>query len=268
MTSSAYIAKETATLRKPCDLYRIWAGSTYWYYTSGDVPITFGGNIYQPATINRDTVQFNAALDISTVKIQFASVDAAITSYVAQNPIAIVWVEISRVFRDQSPLENSVIFIGQIKTVSFKGTTAEATCVGFEHFLHMNVPTWRFQTACNHKLFDAGCGLAAATFKLTTTVTVDATQTILTSAGFGLQSAGYYTNGWLQYGTEYRHIVAHSGTTISLKYRMSSLPTSGASVDVYPGCDGYISTCVTRFANINHFLGFPFIPMQNPALRT
>ncbi len=266
--SATYITKETATQRKPCELYRIWAGSTYWYYTNGDVAVVFNSNTYQPATISRGTMQFNAALDVSTLKIQFAAVDAALTSYVAQNPVAIVWMEISRVFRDQSPMENSVIFIGQIKTVSFKGTTAEVTCVGFEHFLKMNVPTWRFQTACNHKLFDAGCGLTAATYKLTTKVTVDTTQTILTSADFALQTAGYYTNGWLQYGGEYRHIVAHSGSTITLKYRMASLPTSGASVDTYPGCDGYITTCTSRFANIDHFLGFPFIPMQNPALRT
>jgi hypothetical protein len=39
------------------------------------------------------------------------------------------------------------------------------------------------------------------------------------------------------------------------------------TVMVYPGCDGRIETCRDKFDNLIHFLGFPFIPDENPATR-
>jgi len=178
----------------------------------------------------------------------------------------IVWIEISRLFRDQDPLEKSVIFIGQIKSVSFKGVAAEAECVGFEHFLKMGVPLWRYQLNCNHKLFDAGCGLVKATYKVTATVTLDATKTVLTSATFGGYDAGYFVGGLVEFEGERRTIVAYSGNTITLNFKMINL-AGNDSVDAYPGCDGRIETCRDKFDNIDNFLGFPFIPQENPARR-
>ena len=119
--SAEYIAKEEAAKRKPLELYKIWVGSTYWYYTNGDVAVVFDGQTYNPATINRGSSEYNSQLDVNTMKIQFSRVTEPLVQYIAQNPIDITWIEVSRLFRDQSPLEKSVIFIGQIKSVSFRG---------------------------------------------------------------------------------------------------------------------------------------------------
>lgn len=265
-----YIDKEEAAVRKPVELYKIWSGSTYWYYTNGDVAVDFeeapGG--YVPATISRGSVEYNSQLDVHTMRIQFSGITDPVIQYIAQNPIDITWIEVSRLFRDQDPLEKSVIFIGQIKSVSFKGVSAEAECVGFEHFLKMGIPLWRYQLTCNHKLFDAGCTLTKATYKVTAAVTLDATETILTAAAFDALADGYFIGGLVEFENERRTIVAHAGSAITINFKMINL-VSTDSVDAYPGCDGRIETCRDKFAasNIDNFLGFPFIPEENPARR-
>jgi uncharacterized phage protein (TIGR02218 family) len=261
-----YIDKEEAVTRKPVELYKIWSGSTYWYYTNGDVSVTFESNDYVPAAITRNSVEYNSTLDISTMKVQFLPIASPVVQYIAINPIDIVWIEISRLFRDQDPLEKSVIFIGQIKSVSFKGLNAEAECVGFEHFLKMNIPTFRYSPTCNHKVFDSLCGLTSATYKVSATITLDATETQLTSSSFSSYDNGYFVGGLVQYSGESRPIVAHVGSKITMGYRMTGLVTS-VVVDAYPGCDGTPETCKNKFDNIENFFGFPFIPDENPALR-
>lgn len=273
--TETYIAKEEAPVRKPLELYKIWSGTADWHYTNGDVAVDFNDgteevpdiHTYEPATIGRGITEYNSTLDVSTIKIQFAGIAEPVVQYIAQNPIDIIWIEVSRLFRDQDPLEKSVIFIGQIKTATFKGVSAEAECVGFEHFLKMQIPVWRYQITCNHQVFDAGCNLTGEiTEPVPAIVTLDATKTILTSATFGGYDAGYFTGGLAEFGSEWRTIVAHSGNTVTINFKMIELEDDD-SVDVYPGCDGRIETCRDKFDNIIHFLGFPFIPEENPATR-
>ena len=189
--TAEYIAKEEADVRQPVELYKIWtdSGSSYWYYTNGDVAVVFGGNTYEPATIHRGEITYNSDLDVATVSIQFSKVTVPATQYIAQNPIDIVWIEISRLFRDQDPLEKSVIFIGQIKVGAFKGATVEIQGVSFEHFLKMSIPVWRYQLTCNHKVFDAGCTLLEANYLLQTVVTLDSTKMVLTTPLFSPSTA-------------------------------------------------------------------------------
>lgn len=271
--TEAYIAKEEATVRKPVELYYIWYGSgdglTEYFYTNGDVSVTYDGDVYAPATIKRGSTEYNSSLDAHVMKVQFSTANTILAQYIAQNPIDIVWIEISRLFRDQDPLEASVVFIGQIKSVSFKGVMAEAECVGFEHFLKMGIPKLRYQINCNHRLFDGQCGegLTKADWKVSAEVTLDATKTILTAAAFGEEDDGYFTGGLVEFEGEKRTVTDHTGTAITLNFKMVNL-VSTDTVDVYPGCDGRIETCRDKFDNEANFLGFPFIPQDNPAIRT
>ena len=162
--------------------------------------------------------------------------------------------------------EASVVFVGQIKDVSFKGVAASVNCVGFEHFLKQTIPKWRYQLTCNHMIFDSKCTKAEADYKTTTMVTLDSTGTELTSADFDALEDGYFTGGKVVFGDEARTIVNHVGSIVTLMYKMKELKDND-SVDAYPGCDGRIETCKDKFDNLINFLGFPFIPEENPALR-
>ena len=268
-----FINNEEADQRKPVELYHIWRdGGINWYYTDGDVSVTYDSNNYVCATLKRGSVTYDNKLDVTTMEITAAYVENPILDYIASNPVEILWVSVMKLHRDQSPLEADVIFIGQIKNVAFQGATASITCVGFEHFLKKTVPTWRYQLTCNHIIFDNNCQLSAASFEVTTAVTVDSTGAQLTSAAF-LQDAelqdvddGYWVRGIVIFNDEARTVVEHVGNTITLMYKMKDL-ISTDTISITPGCDGRVETCYAKYNNVINFLGFPFIPVENPALR-
>jgi len=267
-----FIDNEELEQRKPVELYHIWRdGGVDWRYTDGDVAVTYDGHEYTPATLERGSVSYENKLEVTTMTIKAAYVENPILDFIASNPVEILWVSVMKLHRDD--LTNAdVVFIGQIKNVAFQGSTASITCVGFEHFLKKTIPTWRYQLTCNHNVFDSKCQLSAAAFRITTSINLDSTKVQLTSSDF-LQDAflndvddGYWTGGEILFGDESRSIVSHTGSTITLMYKMKELEDTD-TITATPGCDGRVETCFDKYDNVINFLGFPFIPVENPALR-
>ncbi len=278
--SADFIANEETVKQKPVELYRIWRGAgdqlniNTWYYTSGDVAVEFpevAGNTYVPATIQRGLVKYDMQFEITILSINVGYVENPVLEFIAINPIEILWISVMRLHRDQSPLEADVIFVGQLKKISFKGNQASVDCVGFEYFLKKSIPRFRYQINCNWQVFDGRCLLPKITYKVPATITFGATNRILNSATFGGYADGYFTGGLIEHGDESRIAIAHVGNDITLAYPMRGLLT-GESVDAYPGCDGRPETCRDKFiitgSNLIHFFGFPFTPVENPAVRT
>lgn len=267
--SEDYISQEEADKRKPAEIYHIWRdGGEHWYYTSGDVPVTYSGVEYTPATLQRSQTNYNSNLEIVTMEIKATYLTDAVLEYISINPMEILWISVMKLHREQDPLEVDIIFIGQIKTVSFKGIQAKINCVGFEYFLKQIIPRWRYQLTCNHTLFNTECSLVKDDYKVDAVITLDDTKTIVSSASFEDSEFGdgYFTGGEIAFEDEYRTIVNHEGEDLTLIYNMKTL-VSGSNVSVYPGCDGRLETCRDKFDNIENSLGFPFIPTVNPALR-
>ena len=105
-----------------------------------------------------------------------AFADEPFIDYLAQNPIDPVWIEIIRVHANLKNV-GSIVFIGQISKVGFKGQDVQATCVSFEFFLKHPIPTPRYQPKCNHFIYDDivdgfGCGIDQTGFKVTASATV------------------------------------------------------------------------------------------------
>ena len=265
-----YIDQEESRKREPMELFHIWReGGVHWRYTSFSSPLSYGGNTFTPDVIQRGSVKYDSQFDVTSLDITFGYLTNPAIEYIAQNPVELLWVEVLRFFEDVAPEEVSVIFVGQIKNVSFKGDSAIARCVGFEHYLHQRIPKYRFQVGCNNDLFDTFCatdgGPTKTAYKLTTTITaVDSKGVVLTSTDFGLQDDGYYTRGYIQWGEYFRMIVDHTGNNITIRFSLPGFAT-GQSIDAYAGCDRQLITCRDKFNNILNFFGHPWIPTDNPA---
>jgi uncharacterized phage protein (TIGR02218 family) len=265
--SQDFIDKDEGIERQPAELYRIWRdGGTNWRYTSGDVAVVFGGYTYTPVSIKRSEIQSDSKLDVTKCEISVAHITEPAKEFISLNPVEILWISIMKIHRDMDPLEASVVFLGQIKSVSFQGVAAKVLCVGFEYYLSQPIPKERYQVTCNNTLFDTRCSLNAASYKTTTTVTVSADGLTLTNAVFGTKADTYFAYGKVKFGDYWRTITGHSGSVITLKFPITTLET-GDTVDVYPGCDGFPETCRDKFAstNILNCFAFPYIPEDNPA---
>ncbi len=267
--SAEFIAKEEAETKRPSELYHIWReGGVNWRYTSLDDRVVYGGYTYEPAALNRSEVKWNSNVEVTELTIRIGYLNDPVLQFVAMNPVEVLWVSIMRIHLDMDPIVADVIFLGQIKSVSFKGVQAEAKCVGFEHVLRKPVPTWRYQINCNHWLFDAKCTKNRNDYKVTTIVTIDSTKIKLSAwPAFSDYADRYFTLGTVVFNGIWRTITAHVGVEITVAYQIPGL-ISGSVVDVYPGCDRRAETCRDKFNNTVNFLGFPFIPKENPSMRT
>jgi len=207
-------------------------------------------------------------LSANTVKVRASFLTDPVVDFIAQNPVESLWIQISKLHRDQSPLEANILFTGQIKTVRFKGNIGEVECVGFEWFLNQRIPKYRFQPHCNNTLYDGYCDVTKASYTHSVTVSgLSDDGLTLTSSGFDSQADGYFKNGYILYDDYYRSITYHVGDTITISYKIIPLTVSG-SITAYAGCDLTAETCRDRFDNIDNFFGHIYIPLKNPTLRT
>ncbi|MBU2548355.1 MAG: DUF2163 domain-containing protein [Proteobacteria bacterium] len=265
--SAAYIAAEASATRRPAELYHIWKeGGDHWYYTSGDAAVSYGGQTYAPAPIARGTAGYDTNLETSTLTVTTGYLESPAIQFISLYPIDVYWISVMKIHRDMSPIEASVVFVGQIKNVSFKGREASIECVGLEYFLKQPIPRFRYQVGCNNSLYDTRCAVDSDSYKVTTTVTVSADGLTLTSADFSGYDDGYFTRGYMEKSGSKAMIVYHAGTAVTLRYPVYGLAT-GDSVDVYPGCDLRIETCRDKFDNVLNFFGMPYIPLENPTVR-
>jgi uncharacterized phage protein (TIGR02218 family) len=260
-----FINKERSSIRRPAELYHLWRdGGQHWRYTSGDIDIVYGGETYKTASIKRGPVSASASLEVTTLEIMSAAITDPTADFIASNPVEPLWVEVLKVHR-ADPNDAIVIFIGQIKSVVFRGVEAAARCVGFENFLNQPIPLYRYQPSCNNRLFDSKCTIVATSYKVDTTITMVDTLTF-TSSAFATKSDGWFTRGNLVCGEFERMITYHSGNTIAIRYPINGIAT-GASIVAYAGCDLSIETCRDRFSNVLNFFGHPFVPKDNPATK-
>jgi uncharacterized phage protein (TIGR02218 family) len=266
--SAKFIAAEESSQRLPVELYHFWrVGGTHWRYTDGDVAVVYDSDTYTPATINRGGAKYDAELDVSKLTISASHVTTPIVEYLASNPVEVIWITVMKLHRDMSPLEVSVVFIGQIKSVTFKGSEARITCVGFEHYLRQPVPTFRYQIICNNTLYDDFCTMDKDDWDVSAVVTVSGDGLTLTSATFGTKTDDWFKRGHITWGDYHRMIIGHTGNDISLRYPIVGLET-GQTVIAYAGCNKLMATCNGKFNNLLNIFATPYIPVENPSTWT
>ena len=267
--STEYAGKEEAKTRQPIELFHFYDNmSIDEKFCSSDIAVVYNGDTYEPASLSRGEIEFNAEMEVSKMVITTDYLNPAVSQFIATNPTQAVWVKCLKLFSDMSPYEADVIFVGQISTVSLAGAQASATVLGFEMYLNRPACVLKYQNQCNYALFETGCGLTEGDYAVSKTVSNVSSDglTITVSSMGGVEVDGYYTLGYMKESIGgydlYRMIVNHVGSVLTLRFKFPSDPTG--SVVIYPGCDGDYDTCVNKFSNEANFLGFPYIPEKNP----
>ena len=227
------------------------------YYLPGtSVPL----RTYQRAVIQRSEIRKTLDIMDSELTVSIAVHDRA-TRLVATYTLPRASIKITRYF--PSTRDSKVIWVGEVDAISARTNIVTLRCIPISTNLKNKIPNLAYQSVCNHQLFDKGCGLDASSYRLITTVSVDGSKLI--SDDFAAKPNGYYTLGYVSFAHETRLITNHEGNTIWLQLPFDTSP-DGKEVHVYPGCDKRPETCKNKFNNLNHFLGFPYIPFKNPVV--
>lgn len=164
------------------------------YAITGDLPMTFGGNVYDPSKYgvwSRGNITTRVGLESNSVDLSVLAdnqvpvyfpgtsngallVDGIKFGLLGKAPVSI-YVAYSSEYLSGYGFGSSVgpgggslvetLFIGQVGPVPQAGITkATITVHDLLYLLNIQIPPRVMQATCSHVLYDAGCTLAAATF--------------------------------------------------------------------------------------------------------
>lgn len=164
------------------------------------------------------------------------------------------------------------LFRGAIARVQSSSTDAKFTIESDMAKLTAQMPRNLFMPACAHVLFDAGCTLDRASFVVTGAVAGGGTPTTVLFRTNLTEADHYFRLGVLTWtsgamaGTHWPvKSYLNANGLVGTGLAMPHAPEVGDTFEIIPGCDKSQGTCDTKFSNIDHFRGFPFVPAPEAA---
>lgn len=131
--------------------------------------------------------------------------------------------------------------------------------------LNVPIPRESYQPACLNQVYDARCKVLKSAYTVSGSVT--GTNGMATWLQSELaQADGYFDLGVLKFTSGAnngvtRTVKAFANGAFQFANPLGEVPAIGDTFTVRPGCDRRKSTCETKFNNVVHFRGFPFVPV-------
>jgi uncharacterized phage protein (TIGR02218 family) len=256
----SYAIRETSVFEgQPFELYLFQASEGTWRITSGEEIRTRSGQDYTPVPVHRTGVAKGGEDNSSSTKVTIPRDHPVAQLFIGLMPAVPVSLTIYRGHEGEA--ETIVQFIGEVKNASF-GEDCELECAPEDRILTQTIPRQLIQGPCNKIIYSAACGANPETFKTDATLTA-VSGDVVTAAEFDGPADGWFTNGYLKWGSFRRMIIRHVGADLTLILPITGL-IAGEAVTAYPGCARTYSICKSKFSNGPNFWGFPWIPNRNP----
>lgn len=268
-----YIAQEQSVhSASPVELYDFSYGNQTWRYTSGDADYydTLSSRNYSPIVITRGNIEYSGDLTKGGLEIGLAYDTEFLDLFRVSMPSDVVSVTIRSVHRTDTAQEIVVIWKGRILNVDWQTVEVRLACEPIRSSVERFGLRRLFQISCPHMLYSTACGVNRELYDLTGTVSA-ITGTTISLGGVSAFAADYFSGGYIEYtnstlGTvERRMIRSHPGSSDSVVLVSPVVGlTIGGTAKLFPGCDHSISTCSSKFNNVNNYGGFPYTPFKNP----
>jgi uncharacterized phage protein (TIGR02218 family) len=253
---------------------------TVLYVTNGQMPITYGGNVYNATGLGqwqRGRISTKLGLQGTTMDLSVVADDLTL---VPGRPCSIiqginlglfdgatvtVLTAYMPTYGDTS-LGVETKFVGQWgQTRKIGRTSAEVECQSFLFLLNQQMPRVLLQPSCHWELFGPGCTLNQATYTVTNTVGANSTQSVINAATTFAQASGYFTQGVLKFVSGQNLnlstlVKLHAGQVLDLSPALLFPVQVGDEFTVSAGCDHTAGTCQTKFQNLQNHGGSPYIP--------
>jgi uncharacterized phage protein (TIGR02218 family) len=261
-----------------CDLYTLTlANGTILRYTDTNIPITFGGFTFAASLLDsapgfeRSSVRCALGLQAETMEIDILYDGSTLIQGVTPGAFANAGgfdgarISVDKLLTDD--FANTTrgvvnVFSGLVSGVQAGSTRVILHAATDLIYLNSAFPRNYYLPACNHALFDAGCGLVKSVYAISGTVTGGTAKHISSALA---QADGFFALGYVvmtsgaNLGLQ-RSVKAFSGGGFDLLYPFPVACANGDTFTGYPGCDKTQTTCTTKFANAARFRGFPYVP--------
>jgi hypothetical protein len=260
---------------RPIDLYRFDYGTEIFRFTNNAEDYVFGGTTYTALEISRSAPSQNPRERRNTkLQVKALASQRPFSDYIGIQPAVTLNCTITRIQLDEvataspfsspqpppAPATGFVLFEGYVTSIAFKGRTCDIDMNPFNEQFSREIPRYKYQSLCNHVLYDSFCTIDKNSFKQSGLVNGEDGNDISVN-GF---SGSAFTGGYVQNeaGNDYRMIIEQVGDTFTLLLPFRSI--LGETVTAFQGCDHSVQTCKTKFNNVANFGGFPLVPGTNP----
>ncbi len=248
-------------------------------YTNADIPIPLNGYIYLANSVLVDGLRFKCATGLD-VDQQQITVSARPTDTIGGVPFLQAVrngvldgceIQRERAFLSSwtaAPIGSVILFKGRLGTIDNIGrTTATMTVNSDLTLLDLNMPRNLYMPACNHVLFDSGCGVVKNTYSANGTVGSGVTNAVIpwsSASSAYAQGTITFTSG-INAGVS-ATIKSATSSALTLAYPLQTVPAAGDAFTASQGCDHTMSSCQSKFNNLANFRGFPFVPPPTYAI--
>lgn len=249
-------------------------------YTSLDIDLNIGGNIYTSFPIKKGTLSQSRGLSVDDldVNINYNPQDivyGGITMKQAMRNGDFDNAELSvdKVFSDQEFSYGLVIpadyvlpdwFVGRVDIDSAGIISATLKIKSKTELLNQQLPRNLFSPSCLNTLYDGSCGVNRAAY--TVEGTVMAGSNLISVVTNLTQPDEYFNIGVIGFDTGpntgvRRSVKQFTNGVIYPIIPFPYIPAVGDQYRVYPGCTRDMTTCKNKFHNLIKFKAQPFIPV-------
>lgn len=249
-------------------------GDIEYRFTTEQAIVADSNGTYTPEAIRMGEVSQTNEMSKDPLKLEFPRDNTFAQNFLGGVPEQLTSVTVFRGHVGDTDEEFQFYWKGRVAGASASGDVVSIECENI--FTSMRRPGLRarYQRGCRHPLYSAKCGVNDYDFAEPAVITGINGLTLtlqLGSADSSSNTAGFFTGGTLETAEgELRYITAHSGSTITLMYGLSSISEALAdsdgsiSVTLYPGCAHTTEDCLNKFNNIKNYGGFQAMPGKNP----
>ncbi len=260
------------------------------HFTSLDIPITYGGNVYKANSIRISGLKFklSVGIDVDEQDIKIAAYPfdtlggAEFITSVLNGALDSGYVARDRAFWapttgipaiDYQAAPALVVRLSYMRcsTITKGGRTwVEMKLKSPMVLLNIDMPRNPYSPSCLHTLFDSGCTLSKAAFGTSGLVGAGSDSNSISWAGgvpvqTGTDGFPNYAQGRLLFtngpnGGNQFAIATNGPTFLNLQQPMNVLPNVGDSFIAYVGCSKTSNTCTVKFSNAPNWRGYDLIP--------
>lgn len=287
--SSATLAILGAGQPLRLDIYSITlaGGSPTYYFTTHQIPVLYGGNLYQTGLlIKRGSIKQKAGLEVQSMDLTITpqADNGAGPVFVGNYPFLTACAQ--RVF-DGARVLMSKMFLssyddlspgavpwyqGRVNKVGVGRLSATLSINTDIEMLNTQGPPNLLQSSCVHTLFDPGCALKSADFQVSGSVT--GTSSTVLNVTTSLTNPGtWFRLGRIQFTTGanagvVRFVKDYSAGAFMLARPLPNVPVAGDAFVALPGCPKTLAACINTdvsvgpaFNNLKHNKSFPLVPV-------
>lgn len=259
----SYIEVETSTASGlPIELYEFSRGGVqYWRFNNTDSDYVRGGLTYKTMQVERGKIQQTSDPDKNDLTLTFPRSLQFAVSMLRHSPEEVTTLTI---YRGHIGDDDFITYWkGRILAVTASGNEIEMNLESIFTSMQRYGLRARFEFGCRHALYGPACGVSEVDYKFIGRV-ANLSGLEMDIYGANAQPDGWYTGGVLHWGGHgLRMISSHVGNRIAINRPFSEL-RNGVTINLYPGCDRSVETCIHKFNNVANFGGFPWIPSRNP----